>query len=240
MDEFENINTPQKEVLAKDLGIPIKSLDKIPEDELYIFPGTRAPANIEDQNTTTAAGTVPRSQSYTYHFSNQPAHHVPGGSVKIIDPATFPIAANFSAAIVTVQPGGMREIHWHPSSDEWAFFIRGQGRGTLFSAPSTATTFDFRAGDVGYFPQSNSHYIENTGDEELVLLEVLQAEAFTGEFPRSPVMKVILTTVDISLGQWIGSTPRQIVADTLNLSEDTLDKLKSEKQYVVSGNVPSE
>lgn len=51
---------------------------------------------------------------------------------------------------------------------------------------------------------------------------------------------VILTAVDISLGQWIGSTPRQIVADTLNLSEDTLDKLKSEKQYVVSGNVPSE
>ena len=105
MDEFENINTPQKEVLAKDLGIPIKSLDNIPEDELYIFPGTRAPVNIEDQNTTTAAGIVPRSQSYSYHFSNQPAHHVPGGSVKIIDAATFPIATNFSAAIVTVQPG---------------------------------------------------------------------------------------------------------------------------------------
>ena len=51
---------------------------------------------------------------------------------------------------------------------------------------------------------------------------------------------MILTVVDISLGQWIGSTPRQIVADTLNLNEDTLDKLKSEKQYVVSGNVPSE
>lgn len=164
--------------------------------------------------------------------------------MKIIDPATFPIAANFSAAIVTVQPGGMREIHWHPSSDEWAFFIRGQGRGTLFSAPSTATTFDFRAGDVGYFPQSNSHYIENTGDEDLVLLEVLQAEAFTGELFILLLFTggvwVILTAVDISLGQWIGSTPRQIVADTLNLSEDTLDKLKSEKQYVVSGNVPSE
>lgn len=40
---------------------------------------------------------------------------------------------------------------------------------------------------------------------------------------------------DIALGQWIGSTPRQIVADTLNLDEDSLKQLKTEKQYVVAG-----
>jgi oxalate decarboxylase/phosphoglucose isomerase-like protein (cupin superfamily) len=82
--------------------------------------------------------------------------------------------------VVTVNPGGMREIHWHPTSDEWTFFIKGQGRATLFTAPNAATTFDYRAGDVGYFPKSNSHYIENTGDEELTFLEVLQAPQFTG------------------------------------------------------------
>lgn len=209
----------QKAVLAKDLGIPISSLDNIPQDELYIFPGTPAPSNISEQNVTTSAGPISRSQSYTYHFSQQPAHRVSGGSVKIIDPSTFPIASNFSAAIVTVNPGGMREIHWHPSSDEWTFFIKGQGRATLFEAPSTATTFDYTAGDVGYFPQSNSHYIENTGGEELVFLEVLQAGGFT----------------DIALGQWIASTPRQIVKDTLGLSDGTLGMLKTEKQYVVAG-----
>lgn len=209
---------PQKEVLAKNLGIPVKSLDKIPEDELYIFPGTKAPENIDEQNVTTAAGEVPLSQSYSYHFSQQPAHEVDGGSVKIVDPNSFPIAQDFSAALVTVKPGALREIHWHPSSDEWTFFIRGQGRATLFEAPDTATTFDYHAGDVGYFPQSNSHYVENTGDDDLVFLEVLQTDAFT----------------DISLGQWLGSTPRQIVADTLNLDDEALDTLKSEKQYIVS------
>ncbi|KAG2420260.1 hypothetical protein HFD88_005061 [Aspergillus terreus] len=208
-----------KSVLAKDLGLPISAFENIPDDELYIFPGTPAPKDIEEQNVTTAAGVVPLRDSYSYHFSEQPAHQVAGGSVKIVDPATFPIASNFAAAIVTVQPGGMREIHWHPSSDEWTFFIRGQGRATLFEAPSTATTFDYRAGDVGYFPQSRSHYIENTGDEELMFLEVLQADSFT----------------DIALGQWIGSTPKQIVADTLKLPESALSKLKTEKQYVVAG-----
>ena len=36
---------------------------------------------------------------------------VAGGSVKIIDPTNFPIAAKFSAALVTVKPGAIREIH---------------------------------------------------------------------------------------------------------------------------------
>ncbi|EAW14256.1 putative oxalate decarboxylase [Aspergillus clavatus NRRL 1] len=208
-----------KSVLAKNFGIPITAFENLPKDALYIFPGTPAPKDIEEQNVSTAAGPIPRAQSYSYHFSEQPAHEVAGGSVKIVDPATFPIASNFSAAVVTVKPGGMREIHWHPSSDEWTFFIRGQGRATLFSAPSTATTFDYRAGDVGYFPRSNSHYIENTGDEDLMFLEVLQAESFT----------------DIALGQWLASTSRQIVADTLKLSDEALDKLKTEKQFVVAG-----
>ncbi|KAF3391398.1 Oxalate decarboxylase OxdC [Penicillium rolfsii] len=208
-----------REVLAKNLGVSISAFDNIPDDELYIFKGTPAPKDIEEQNVTTSAGLVPRSQSYSYHFSEQPAHEVAGGSVKIVDPLTFPVASNFSAAVVTVNPGGMREIHWHPTSDEWTFFIKGQGRATLFTAPNAATTFDYRAGDVGYFPKSNSHYIENTGDEELIFLEVLQAPQFT----------------DMALGQWIASTPKQIVKDTLNLSDSTLSQLKTEKQYVVAG-----
>ncbi|KAJ5937500.1 hypothetical protein N7454_003842 [Penicillium verhagenii] len=214
------LHTPRS-VLAKNLGVPIAAFDDIPDSELYIFQGTPAPQDIEEQNVTTQSGIVPRTESYSYHFSEQPAHEVAGGSVKIVDPLTFPIAHDFSAAIVTVNPGGMREIHWHPTSDEWTFFIQGQGRATLFSAPDSATTFDYRAGDVGYFPQSNSHYIENTGDEVLMFLEVLQAPQFT----------------DMALGQWIASTPRQIVTDTLNLSNSTLSKLKTAKQYVMAGSI---
>jgi hypothetical protein len=37
------------------------------------------------------------------------------------------------------------------------------------------------------------------------------------------------------LGQWLGSTPKAIVGDTLNLADEDLDKLKSDKQYIVSG-----
>lgn len=231
------------------MGITIPDLDNIPEDELYIFPGTTAPNDIEKQNVTTQSGIVPKNESYTHHFSGQPAHEVAGGSVKIVDPVNFPAAKDFSAAIVTVKPGGLREIHWHTTSDEWTFFIQGQGRATLFSAPDSATTFDYRAGDVGYFPQSNSHYIQNTGDEDLLFVEVLRAPKFTGKTPSCPERHIFLKGqtktcadsypdfsffLDMALGQWIASTPKQIISDTLNLSDSTLNKLKTEKQFVLA------
>ncbi|CRG91686.1 hypothetical protein PISL3812_08737 [Talaromyces islandicus] len=227
-----------KEVLSKDLGVPVSAFQDLPSPNLFIFPGTPAPKDIQDQNVTGSAGSIPKSESYSYHFSEQRAEELEGGSVKIIDPLSFPIAKDFSAALVTVKPGGLREIHWHPTSDEWTFFIQGQGRATVFTPPSDATTFDFMSGDVGYFPQSNSHYIENTGREELIFLEVLQADHFSGGssllFELNPKPRTNFDALkDVSLAQWVGSTSKQIIQDTLNLSNETLSKLSTEKKTVV-------
>jgi len=207
-------------VLSKNLDVPVSAFKNIPAGELFIFNGTPAPKDISKQNITSSAGSIPTSDSYSYHWSQQAPYEVAGGSVKILDPITFPVAKNFAAALVTIKPGAMREIHWHPTSDEWSFVVAGKGRGTLFTPPSTATTFDFAAGDVGYFPKSNSHYIENVGDEDMIFLEVLQADRFA----------------DISLGQWLALTPPQVVKDTLNLTDETIASFKKEKQYVVAGN----
>jgi len=163
---------------------------------------------------------LPIKDSYTYHFSQQTPYTVPGGSVKIIDTTTFPIAANFAAALVTIAPGAMRELHWHLTSDEWNFFLSGSARITLYSAPSSSATFDYTAGDVGYIPASNSHYIENTGFEDVVFLEVLQQPVFS----------------DISVAQWLALTPKQVVKDTLGLSDEVLDALPKEKTLLKVGN----
>ncbi|KAK1777576.1 RmlC-like cupin domain-containing protein [Copromyces sp. CBS 386.78] len=108
----------------------------------------------------------------------------------------------------------MREIHWHTT------FIQGSGRITVYVAPSTSRTYDFTAGGVGYIPQGSSHYIKNTGTEDLVYLEVLQAPKFT----------------DISVAQWLALTPRQVVEDHVHLPDELLDRLPTEKPYVVAGN----
>jgi oxalate decarboxylase/phosphoglucose isomerase-like protein (cupin superfamily) len=118
---------------------------------LFIFPGTKAPADIAEQNVTGSAGIVPLNNSYTYHLSKAPdTFTTPGGTVKIIDPTTFPMASTFSAAIVTIKPGAMREIHWHTTSDEWNFFLAGHARISIYAAVGNARTFDYNAGDCGY------------------------------------------------------------------------------------------
>jgi len=209
-----------KEVLAKNFRTDVSSFDDLPDGQLYIFPGTPAPTNISEQNVTGPNGVIPQQGRYSYHFSQQQPYEVPGGSIKIIDSASFPIAENFAAALVTIEPGAMREIHWHPTSDEWNYYLQGQARATVFSAPSSSQTFDFSAGDVGYFSTPEAHYIENTGTESVIFIEMLQAPRFT----------------DISVGQWLGLTAPQIVNDTLHLPADVLAKLPKVKQYLVPGN----
>ncbi|KAL8744288.1 MAG: hypothetical protein Q9190_003448 [Brigantiaea leucoxantha] len=174
------LRTP-KQVMAKNMRTDISAFDRTPSNQLYIFPGTD-PGTIEQQRTLGPAGGVPDNESYTYHFRQQTR---------------------------TVEPGAMREVHWHPTSDEWNFFVTGQARLSIFSAPESGQTFDFYAGDVGYVPSTQSHYIENTGNETVVFLEVLQAPKFT----------------DISVNQWLALTPSQVVEETMNLPADVVENL---------------
>jgi oxalate decarboxylase/phosphoglucose isomerase-like protein (cupin superfamily) len=43
----------------------------------------------------------------------------------------------------------------------------------VFAARSAAPTFDFTARDVGYIEVANCDYVENTGKEDVIFLEVL-------------------------------------------------------------------
>ncbi|BFZ60714.1 hypothetical protein YB2330_001759 [Saitoella coloradoensis] len=143
-------HTP-KEVIAKDLNVSISDLQSLPSSELYIFPG-QVP-------NTTANASLPTS---------------PNG---LINP-TFPVAKTIAMAEVIIQPGAMRELHWHPNSAEWNYFISSSARITVFAASWSSRTFDYHAGDVGYIPQSNGHYIETIGDETVRLLGLLKADTY--------------------------------------------------------------
>jgi oxalate decarboxylase len=30
-------------------------------------------------------------------------------------------------AHVTLKPGALRELHWHPNADEWQYYVQGSG-----------------------------------------------------------------------------------------------------------------
>ncbi len=209
-------HTPRN-VLAKNFGVPGEAFADIPidfEHERYIFPGPM-PGPLASDAVTAAAGTVP--ESFSYRLPAQEPVKAAGGQVRIVDSSNFPAASTIAAALVEVEPGGMRELHWHPNTDEWQYYISGRGLMTVFASGGKARTFDYQAGDVGYVPFAMGHYIENTGDETLRFLELFRSDKFA----------------DVSLNQWMALTPPELVQAHLNLDEQTMGALSGDKPIVV-------
>jgi oxalate decarboxylase len=207
-------HTP-RDVLAKNFGLPERALAPLPEDELYTFPAgvPRAPAAADAPPAPAGRVEPPLS----HRLSAQEPVRSPGGSVRIADSTNFPVATPIAAALVEVEPGALRELHWHPNADEWQYYVAGTARMTVFAAEGRARTFDYSAGDVGYVPFAMGHYIENTGDEPLRFLEMFRSDRFA----------------DISLHQWLALTPPALVRDHLDLPADAMRALRAEKRPVV-------
>jgi oxalate decarboxylase len=201
-------------VLAKTLGVERETLDHLPKEERFIFQAEPPPALPSDE-VQDPLGAVPLDM--VFRLTQQPPTQSAGGNVRIADMRNFPISSDVAAALVEVNPGHMRELHWHPNADEWQYYISGQARMTVFAAEARARTFDYRAGDVGYVPMSMSHFIENTGNEPLRFLELFKAPRF----------------VDVSLTQWMALTPPELVAAHLNIDRAVIEKLRKDKQPVV-------
>ncbi|OWP02729.1 hypothetical protein B2J93_146 [Marssonina coronariae] len=169
-----------KEVLSKYLKVPILAFDNLPRDQLYVFDGTPAPADIREQDQTGPAGTL-------------------------------------------------------------TFITRAIGRSariTVFLASESSNTFDFTVGDVRYIPASNSHYIENTGTEDLIFPEVISCQDIASQRPHSQRRLGLKQPVfgDISVSQWLALTPKQIVKDHLHLPDSALDNLPKTQTYLKQGN----
>ncbi|KAK7056477.1 hypothetical protein VNI00_003032 [Paramarasmius palmivorus] len=198
------------EVIQKNFQLnSSKPFSHIPDKPLYIFPGT-SPTTAEPVSDPN--GQVP--QSYFYSFSNVTATPLAGGSVKVVDSRTFPIATTIAATEITVEPNAMRELHWHPTMDEWAFFLEGQARVTVFASNSNAKTFNYQAGDIAYIPATMGHYVENTGNTTLRFLELFNTDVYE----------------DISLSQWLALSPPELLKAHLDLDDATIAALSQFKE----------
>lgn len=207
-------HTP-KDILAKNFGLPESAFANIPKEELYIFPAPMPGPLAGDR----MGGAGPIPDSFSHRMLAQEPIRTRGGTVRITDSTIFPASKTIAAALVELEPGAMRELHWHPNGDEWQFYIAGEGRMTVFGSESKARTFDYRAGDVGYVPFAMGHYIENTGTETLTFLEMF----------RTP------TYADISLRQWLALTPHALVQAHTKLDRAAIDGLSRGKAPVVPG-----
>ncbi len=213
------IHTP-REVVAKNFKTGEQSLapfDAIPPEGRYIFQAPVPPALATD-TTTVAKGGKPSELTFDFAMLDaKPQKEDASGHIRIVDSTTFKVSRNIAMAYVVVKPGAMREMHWHANADEWQYYVAGKGRMTLFLNHSNARTINFAAGDVGYAPVTMPHYIENTGSEDLIFLEMF----------RSPRYQ------DISLNNWLAAVPPELVEQHLALDKQVLAGIPSANKGVV-------
>ncbi|MGB9078966.1 MAG: cupin domain-containing protein, partial [Terracidiphilus sp.] len=92
-----------------------------------------------------------------------------------------------------------------------------QGRMTVFATGARARTMDFQAGDVGYVQKTLPHYVENTGNTDLVFLEMFKSGFYQ----------------DLALSEWLTHTTPELVAAHLNLDKSTLDALPKDEVVIM-------
>src|SRR5579872_4950953 len=55
----------------------------------------------------------------------------------------LPISKGIAGVSMKLEPGAMRELHWHATAAEWAFVIEGRVRTTVIEPNGCAETNDF-------------------------------------------------------------------------------------------------
>lgn len=201
------------DVLTKNFGISAELLKDLPPKEKYIFRAP-VPAPLEEVKKS-----LPYPQvecPYTYHAKQLTPSKYDGGSVLVIDKKNFPVT-DLAALIIDLDPGALRELHWHPTTDEWLYVESGNIRVTVFDAVNVARTWDYQAGDVGYIPRTLGHYIENVGSTPSRILNVFSGPYFE----------------DISLNRWLAHTPPELVKTHMNVSDDFIKALNPNKHSIV-------
>jgi oxalate decarboxylase len=211
-------HTPRN-VLMKNFGLGKDAIAKLPKQELYIFPAA-LPLSLAQDKAAVGGRRVESPIQYTFKMSAMtPTRKTPGGEVRIVDSRNFPVSKNVASALVTLKPGALRELHWHPNASEWQFWIAGKGRMTVVMNEGRARTMDFNANDVGLVPRVAGHYIENTGDTDATFLEMFKADQF----------------IDVSLNNWLRRVPPEAVSAHLNLDQELIAKIPPEKELVIPG-----
>jgi oxalate decarboxylase len=205
------------EVLAKNTGLDKSVFAQTPGAPLYIFPGN-LPDSLQQDKAEIGGNRVASKYQYTFRMkSMEPTIASKAGEVRIVDSRNFPASKKFAAAQLIIKPGHMREIHWHPNATEWQYYVAGKGRMTVFYPVDNARTMDFSANDVGFVPSNAPHYIENTGDTDLVVLELFVAEEF----------------MDVSLNQWLKRVPSEMMKAHLNIDRANIQRIPDDKQELV-------
>ncbi|MBS1895031.1 MAG: cupin domain-containing protein [Actinobacteria bacterium] len=132
------------------------------------------------------------------------------GSIDALTKETFPILERISIRRLVLEPGAVREPHWHANADELTYCLTGDLLVSVLDNADVFGTFTIGAGEMFHVESGSLHHIENVGDAAAELLVV-----FSHESP-----------VDFSLHASFGAMSDAVLGNAYGLSAADLAKLR--------------
>jgi oxalate decarboxylase len=211
-------HTP-KPLLAKNFGLPEAAFEKFPKEEVYF---ARGPIPPENPAPPLQGWKLP-PETHKHRMIAQPPHAVfKGGREWRVDSTQFPISRTITGVVLDLDPGALRELHWHPTADEWQYVLKGQVSVTLFGSHGRYRIEQLEEGDVGYIPQGYGHSVENAGSKAARVLIGLNTGAYAA----------------IDLSQWIAGNPVDVLATNFSQPPDLFEKFPHGDVFIADKDGP--
>jgi oxalate decarboxylase len=128
--------------------------------------GPRNPV-LESQfpNVITAPATDVSTQPFFWSsFNISPRRQQRGGWAREVTQADFANSEEFAGVNMYLEPGGIRELHWHQTA-EWAVMTEGKCRVTTLSREGKPSVEDVFKGDLWFFPSGLPHSLQGLGPD---------------------------------------------------------------------------
>src|ERR1700731_2679490 len=98
------------EVLAKNFGVPAETFAKIPLHNLWIFQG-KLPGDLAADRAAVAKNAAAPPHPFIFRLgASAPVKESKSGEIRVADSSNFMVSTRIAAALVTVRPGGVREM----------------------------------------------------------------------------------------------------------------------------------
>jgi oxalate decarboxylase len=204
-------------LLAKNFGVPEATFDGFPKKEVYFARGEQPPR--KPANPLAGQKSPPQTHKYRL-LANPPRVNNKGGRLWVVDSTKFPISKTITGAILELDPGALRELHWHPSADEWQYVLQGKVSVTLFGSGGRARIETLEQGDVGYIPQGYGHSLENVGDGKCRVLIGFNAGIYE----------------DIDLSEWMAGNPADVLATNFGKPAALFEKFPHKDIFITDKN----
>lgn len=209
------ISSVPPEIASQNLGISVAQVATLPQKESYFAQG-KVPS--VHSGLGLPVDKVSLTSPHRYPLGAQQPKTVPGGGTqRVVTQAEFPIASTITGTVFEIEPGGLRELHWHPNADEWQYFIQGKAEMGVFLAERNFVKEEFEAGDVGYVPMGAGHYIKNTGNEKLIVLLGFNSGRYEA----------------IDLSSWISGNPTDLLEGNFGVGKEIINAFPKSNKFIL-------